>query len=298
MSDGYNRLLKRQIRRLLPNGEVPEGLEAFLSAVNESYAHYEDEVRIIERSLDISSDELLEKNEALERQNELLESFVYRVTHDLKSPAYNIQNMLAMFEEVVSVTDPMAEKIMGHLNKASDLLIVRIQDLLDLTRARYLINAEAVDLHLPAVMDDIRAGLVGRITESGAVIEEDFDAQPSIRFPKENLNSILQNLVSNAIKYRHPDRKPVVHVSSGIVDGSPFIEVRDNGLGIDLEKNEGKLFGMFNRFHTHTEGSGVGLFILKKIVDESGGRVEVQSEVGKGTCFRIWFKKQLVAEKI
>jgi signal transduction histidine kinase len=111
-----------------------------------------------------------------------------------------------------------------------------------------------------------------------------------INFSRKNLRSIVYNLINNAIKYRAPDRNPEVFIKTEKADGN-FIVLRvlDNGLGISSE-NISKIFNMFKRLHDHVEGSGIGLYIVKRIIDNSGGRIIVNSEVGKGSEFSVYLK--------
>jgi signal transduction histidine kinase len=100
---------------------------------------------------------------------------------------------------------------------------------------------------------------------------------------------VVYNLLSNALKYRHPDRAPDVQLTYLRHDQHPLLRVQDNGLGLDLTQGTDKLFGMFQRLHTHVEGSGIGLYMVKKVVDNSGGRIEVASQLGEGTTFTVFF---------
>jgi signal transduction histidine kinase len=113
---------------------------------------------------------------------------------------------------------------------------------------------------------------------------------PHIVFSKKNFKSILYNLISNAIKYRAFDRKPEVTIVAKELEDYNLLMVEDNGLGIE-DKKKSQMFTMFKRFHDHVEGTGVGLYIVKRIIDNAGGKIEVDSEVDKGTRFKVYFKK-------
>jgi two-component system, sensor histidine kinase len=109
---------------------------------------------------------------------------------------------------------------------------------------------------------------------------------PTAYFSPKNLRSILYNLLSNGLKYAHPDRPPVVQIRSRCLPGRLVLTVQDNGLGLTQEQ-QGKLFVLFQRLHTHVEGSGVGLYMVKRIVENAGGSIEVQSQPGVGTRFTV-----------
>jgi two-component system aerobic respiration control sensor histidine kinase ArcB len=105
------------------------------------------------------------------------------------------------------------------------------------------------------------------------------------------LDSILLNLLSNAIKYRSAQRPPLIHVRAHQEVDSVVLEVQDNGLGIDLVKNQSKLFGMYKTFHDNEDARGVGLFITKNHVEAMGGAITVVSEVEVGTTFKVCFNE-------
>lgn len=125
--------------------------------------------------------------------------------------------------------------------------------------------------------------------KSNAEIRLNLDDCPVIEFSKKDLRSIVMNLLSNAIKYRS-ERRPEVLIKCYQKDQYAILSVTDNGIGIDLK--HAKLFKMFKRFNTETEGTGIGLYIIKRIIDDAGGKIEVESEVGKGSTFSVYFKHQ------
>ena len=109
---------------------------------------------------------------------------------------------------------------------------------------------------------------------------------PPLRFAEKNLRSVLYNLLSNALKYRHPDRAPAVHVRCRQEADCTVLEVQDNSLDL---AHETQLFAMFPRLHTHVEGSDLGLYMVKRIMKNAGGHITVQSQVGEGTTFAVYF---------
>jgi signal transduction histidine kinase len=128
------------------------------------------------------------------------------------------------------------------------------------------------------------------ITSTHASITTDFEQAESIRTVKPYFESILYNLVSNAIKYRHPDRKPIIHIKMEKFENEICLNVSDNGLGIDLPAHRDKLFTLYSRFHIHLEGKGMGLYLVKTQITALGGRIEIESSVNKGSTFKVYFK--------
>ena len=104
------------------------------------------------------------------------------------------------------------------------------------------------------------------------------------------MDSILYNLITNAIKYRHPDRAPVISIKTEKLESEVCLIVCDNGLGIDMNLYQDKLFNLYSRFHFHVDGKGMGLYLVKSHLVAMGGRIEIQSQVDKGSTFRAYFK--------
>jgi signal transduction histidine kinase len=121
-----------------------------------------------------------------------------------------------------------------------------------------------------------------------ARITTDFAAAPTLTYSRANLRTILLNLLSNSLKYADPTRLCRIHLSLWKEADRPVLLVEDNGLGFDVHRHQAELFQLFRRFHTHTEGTGVGLYLINRIVQGNGGRIEVESEVGEGSTFRVY----------
>lgn len=295
MSEHHHKLLARQIRKHFPNG-VPVEFEGFIQAVNESYNHQEADRKLMVRAMDISSKELYEKNQELESKNTSLDSFIYRVSHDLKTPSHNVISMVDLLRQQIKDLDPgpVALQILNHLESASQGMLTRLKDLLELTRMENTLDAQAEDIHLASLMGEIMESMSTSIQENNVIFDVDFKDCPKVLFGRENMRSLLSNLIGNSIKYRSLKRAPFIRVVSKRHGPWVVLTISDNGMGINLEENGNQLFGMFNRFHSHVEGTGVGLYIVKKIVDGYGGRIEVDSEVGKGTAFKLFLRNSTV----
>jgi signal transduction histidine kinase len=227
-------------------------------------------------------------NLELNNKNEALDNFVYRVSHDLKAPIINIAALIAMLQRKWEAPDTRLAQTMSHISNSTVKLQQTITDLLELSRLERKTEKKQEIIDLTNIMGGVQKSLREQIKRSGASIETDFDDAPTFVFPKVDIESILTNLTSNAIKYARPDVPPALQIRSLTASSNICITVSDNGLGIDLEKNNAKMFGMFMRFHDHVEGSGVGLYIIRKLVTDAGGKIEVESTVGKGTIFRIY----------
>ena len=138
-------------------------------------------------------------------------------------------------------------------------------------------------------LDVVIASTSSLIKRENAEIIAEFDKLNEINYISEYLESILLNLITNAIKYKHKGRKPVIYIQTYKEHGEAFLEVSDNGMGIDLDEHGDKMFGMYKTFHRHPEANGIGLFITKNQVETMGGSISVTSTVNIGTTFKIKF---------
>jgi len=145
-------------------------------------------------------------------------------------------------------------------------------------------------LDLKAITDKVCVMLENEIKETGARLKIDFSPAPSLYSLPQYVESILYNLISNALKYRHPDRAPVISIRSENRGESVRITVSDNGLGINLEKYGNTVFNLYKRFHFHVEGKGLGLYLIRTQVEALGGSISLQSKLNEGSTFTIDLK--------
>jgi signal transduction histidine kinase len=232
--------------------------------------------------------ELEHLNSKLVQKNDALDQFVYRVSHDLKAPTVNILSLLKVVKARVGhQEDTMLQKSLGFLNDSAERLQRTTLDLLEVSRLEKGLSEESVWNDLEQNYKVAKSALTEQILATNAEFHTHFEYCQQVYLSTVNLQSILSNLLTNAIKYRHPDRYPMVEFRSETKGKWAKLIFKDNGMGIDLVQHGHKVFGMFNRFHSHVEGSGVGLYIVKKIVEKAGGEIEVSSKVGEGTTFLI-----------
>ena len=239
-------------------------------------------------------DKVMERTKDLTRINNDLENFIYTASHDLKAPIHNIEGLLQLlyrsFSEEANDSARVAtvkNLIEESINRFKNTLI----DLMEIAKAQ---SEEATDkdkISFQDLLGEVKLTVREMIENYSAEINSDFSKAPEISFSRKSLRSILYNLISNAVKYSSPDRKPVVNISTSSQGGYLVLSVQDNGLGLKKEDQE-KVFTMFKRLHTHVEGSGVGMAIVKRITENSGGRIELESELGKGSVFRIFLKAE------
>ena len=229
-------------------------------------------------------------NQQLARTNADLDNFVYAASHDLRQP---VNNLLGLFEEIrraATFADPSDEQLLPFMAKSLHALSTTIDDLSTVVQEHRQAKPQAPEpVRLADLAADVLATLHPQILATEADIQLDFSALPEVPYVRSNLRTILLNLTANALKYHHPDRAPQVHIRTNQAAGQPVLEVQDNGLGIDLSAHGQELFQLFRRFHPQAaEGTGVGLFLVNRLVQSQGGRIEVESEEGVGTLFRVY----------
>ncbi|RYF88588.1 MAG: PAS domain S-box protein [Chitinophagaceae bacterium] len=240
------------------------------------------------KALSSLNHELLHTNEELQRINIDLDNFVYSASHDLKSPITNIEGLSRALQDTLKEKLDEEEKQLLHLMEGSvHKLRKTVQELTEITKVQKQIQDEDELLYFNEILADVLNDINQLVEESKAEIITRFEVA-GINYARKNLRSILYNLVSNAIRYRASDREPRIIVSTCSGNGKTVLSVQDNGLGI-AKKQQHKLFTMFMRLHNHVEGSGIGLYIVKRIIENNGGRIEVESEPGVGSTFKVIF---------
>jgi two-component system, sensor histidine kinase and response regulator len=259
------------------------------------------EERVKERTEELSKKnlELEFKNIELLKVNNDLDNFIYTASHDLKAPVSNIEGLVISLVDSLSESaseDENVKTIIGMINTSIHRFKGTIQDLTEITKIQKGIeeNNTIVDCH--EIIEDVKSTINELIVESQAKITVNIKDCPQISFSRKNLKSIIYNLLSNAIKYRSPKRNPEISIKTQRSDGFIILTIKDNGLGMNLQ-DKNKIFSMFKRLHDHVEGSGIGLYIVKRIIDNSGGKIEVESIVGKGSTFSVYFKDHQLARK-
>lgn len=232
------------------------------------------------RLLDIAND--------LKRKNDQLEEFAQIVSHNLRAPIGNILSLISFYEE----TSVMAEKeeYFGLLKASSHAVNNTFNELVEVLKIRQNIDIEKQTLSFEATLDNVKKMFGAKINETQAVVKGEFQIT-SIHYPNIYLESIFLNLLSNSLKYRQKNVVPVITFRTYKEDGHTILEVKDNGLGIDLNKYGHQVFKLNKTFHLHAEAKGIGLFITKNQVEAMGGEIKVFSKPNEGAIFVINFDK-------
>lgn len=233
--------------------------------------------------------ELIAANQQLTRTNVDLDTFIYTASHDLKAPITNIEGLLATLRDELpaAATGSEVPHILDLMQDSVERFTHTISHLTDVSRMQKEYDQPTHAVPLAAVIEGVRLDLAPLLRQTGGRLDVDVRAVPTVLFSEKNLRSVVFNLLSNAFKYRHPDRPPLVRVRARHEGTWAVLDVQDNGLGFDMG-HETQLFAMFQRLHTHVEGSGVGLYMVKRLVENAGGRIAVESGIGTGTTFTVY----------
>jgi signal transduction histidine kinase len=252
--------------------------------------------KVLESRIRDRTEELSEKNLELEvKNNELiminkdLDTFVYTTSHDLKGPIINIEGLVKALDSEIPESKANTKELISMMYESLEKFKTVLHQLADTGKAKLDAQNGGSLVSFKEVLDEIKVSIHDVIVSSDAEIKENFSSAPTIKFSPKNLRSILYNLITNSIKYRSPERAPVIFISTEILDNYLLLKVSDNGLGIHKE-DISKVFSIYKRIHTHIEGTGVGLSIVKSIIENNGGKIQLESEPGKGSIFTIYFK--------
>jgi len=232
----------------------------------------------------------------LEAQNEELERFSYTVSHDLRSPLVTIRGFLGYLRMDAESGDIVRfDKDMHRIAKAVDKMQALLNELLELSRVGRIANPPE-NIQFGKIVQETLDLLSGQLEAKNIQVKV-ADEFPIIYADKIRVFEIIQNLVSNAIKFMGNQRSPMIEIgiNGNDTDGKPIFYVRDNGIGIDPDYHA-RIFGLFNRLDPSIDGTGIGLTLIKRIVDIHGGRIWVESEPGKGATFCFTLPTQSTAK--
>ncbi len=298
--------VKRGMQEIFANpGVVFEGRVSRLKHKNGTWRWYEATLTnmlhsplingIVDNFRDITDRKIAEEERAkiindIVQRNKNLEQFSYIVSHNLRSPVANIIGLANVLKDA----DIEYEGEMGLIEDivfSAKKLDGVISDLNYILQARHAESKQKELVALADLVNDIKLSIDNLIKSNDVEIITDFSAIDEMFTLKSYMYSIIYNLVSNSIKYRRADVSPILHIASEIQGNKVVLTFEDNGLGIDLVRRKDEIFGLYKRFHTHVNGKGMGLFMVKTEVESLGGTISVESEINKGTKFRIEFDR-------
>jgi PAS domain S-box-containing protein len=237
--------------------------------------------------LNNSKKELKSLLEKLESKNKQLLNFAHIISHNLRSPVMTLDALIKLYQ--VEAEQEQREELFGLVEQVIKNLLSTMEETIDVLKIQEDSDQQLEEVSFSEVFEKTKTALIGQILSLDAELGADFSECPGLMFSRSYLESVFLNLMSNALKYRHPERPPVLEIKSGIEAGKPYLTFSDNGLGIDLKKHGAKVFGMNKTFHKNPDAKGVGLYIVKTQLESLGAKISISSQVDEGTTFRVDF---------
>ena len=235
-------------------------------------------------------EDLKNLTEDLIKSNNELQQFAYITSHDLRAPVVNLKMLLNFYDkgQIHKNNLELFEKIEDSVKR----LDTSLNDLVDIVAISKTQSERNVKVSFKEVTEDILQNIGQEIKSRKATIKTDYSSVRVINYPLTHIKSILQNLITNALKYQKPRTPPIIQISTKREGNYIKIEVSDNGLGINLSKHGSNLFGMYQKFHKVENSKGLGLYIIKTQIESMSGKIEVRSKVRKGTSFYVYLEPQ------
>lgn len=319
---GYTKeeFLKLTVLDITHPDDLRNGKKAMVEMINGQIDHYESEKRYIKKNGKIiwaslstsiikdqngkplhfiaqikdishikkSTKKIVDLLETTKNQNKRLLNFAHIVSHNLRSHYSNLDMLLDIIkadmpENTQNEVFPLIEQAVSHLGET-------IENLNQVASINVRKDIISEPLNLLKNYEKVEASIIGLILESKTEITVNINPDIYVNAVPAYLESILLNFLTNAIKYKKPNEIAKIELNTSIEDDNIVLEIKDNGLGIDLDKHRNKLFGMYKTFHKHEDSRGIGLFITKTQVEAIGGKIEVESKVNVGTTFKIYLK--------
>jgi signal transduction histidine kinase len=220
------------------------------------------------------------------QHNQDLEQFTYIISHNLRAPVANILGLSDMLKDHELDLDAKME-VLDRVSMSTKNIDAVIQDLNHILQAREMVNEKKEIVYFNDILEAIKTSIHNIVMSEHVQFKCSFNEADSIFTIRSYIYSIFYNLTSNSIKYRQPGVNPKITIHSQLVNDKIELRFKDNGKGIDLDKNADQLFGLYKRFDTTMEGKGMGLFMVKTQVEALGGTIKIKSKLGEGTEFVI-----------
>lgn len=234
----------------------------------------------------------LKEQEKLISEHELL---LDTIAHDIKNPILGLGLTIDMLKKLPGKSMERFPILLNNIDKSLGAMKKVIGDLIDSRWQKQRDESAEELLDIGNILEDVRLTLAPQIYESGAIIRQDIEC-PEVKFVRRKLRSIIYNLISNAIKYTAADVTPEIDIKCAQENDFLVISIKDNGIGISQDEQK-SIYDKFQRLRLNYEGSGVGLYLVNTMINAAGGKIELDSELGKGSVFKI-FLKHKISDKV
>lgn len=225
----------------------------------------------------------------LAKINHDLKQLTYTTSHDLRSPVNNLLSIFSMIDET-KINDEETIGLIEILKSAGENLKQVLNNYVDTLSEKHKAHAPVEDVSLTESFNAVLQSVSALVKSSRAVINTDFSTLSTIKFNRAYMESVFLNLITNAIKYARPGYLPLITIHSEKVNNISRLIVADNGQGFDMEKVNGRIFGLHQKFHNHIDSKGVGLYLVHSHITSLAGQISIESKVNEGTKFIISFK--------
>ncbi len=247
----------------------------------------------VQREVTKEIEAALEKEKLLTElvENNLeLKQFSYITSHNLRAPLTNLVAICKIIK-IDNTVDAFTRKLIEAFKTSTYTLNDTLNDLIEILIIKENRSIQKDQLTFEELFNKTTESLTISLQEQKVIMQADFSAAPSVIFVNEYLESIFLNLLTNAVKYRHPDRDLIITIKTKREsNGDTKLTFADNGIGINMAFAKDKIFGLYKRFHNNADSKGVGLYLIHSQITTLGGKIEVESEVNIGTTFTITFK--------
>ncbi|MDX2247707.1 MAG: PAS domain-containing protein [Bacteroidia bacterium] len=225
--------------------------------------------------------------EVINEQNRRLMDFAYIISHNMRSHTSNFGMLIGLYDSLPDIHS--RTEVFSKIRQTFTNLHETIDYLNKVVHIQSGVQQQRETIAFQNILDRVQKILEPQIEVSKATIQADFSKHSAISSVPAYLESIFYNLISNAIKYRHPRRLPIIRIQTSLEAGKPLLTIADNGVGIDMKLYGKKVFGMYKTFHGNPDAKGLGLFMTKNQVEALGGKIIWESEIGQGSTFKIYF---------
>ncbi|MDB5280634.1 MAG: sensor protein for response regulator AtoC [Ferruginibacter sp.] len=227
----------------------------------------------------------LQEQEKLIADHEIL---LDTISHDIRSPLTSLVMAIELFKEVSPNEEKQFQSLLKVVDSAVTTMHKLIGELTEIRKETHKYQTQEELLNFEHILEDVRLTLYNNIIAANAILTSEINVS-EIAFSRRKLRTIIYNLVNNAVKFKSPERQPEIVITTNREDDYIIISVKDNGIGVDERKFEA-IFSKYYRVENAIEGSGIGLYLVKEIVNNAGGKVVLESQLGKGSEFKVYLK--------
>lgn len=227
----------------------------------------------------------------LTQNNKDLKQFSYITSHNLRAPMSNLTGLLNLIDDI-TIEDIELKEIINGFNKSTHLLNETIEDLTKVMIIKDNTSIQKENISLKEVFENVFSQLNNQIEKYKPILKLDLEKVSLLNTNKAYLESILLNLLTNSLKYKSNDRILKITIMAHQIGNTVELSFKDNGIGIDLNKNKDKIFGLYQRFHDYPDSKGLGLYLVKSQVEAMKGTISIESQVNKGTTITLTFKNK------